>query len=92
MDIPPPSPTTAPSSTVGVGSSAAPFDYVNDFQNLSERLDTISLDAQQLRLDHQKDICRLTRDMHTLTRDFHAYREEQDQRFRELLAQQADML
>ena len=46
MDIPPPSPTAAPSPTVGVGSSAALFDYASASQNLSKLLDTISLDVQ----------------------------------------------
>ena len=44
MDIPPPSPTDAPSSIAGASSLAAPFDYASAFKNLSERLDTISLD------------------------------------------------
>ena len=68
IDIPPPSPTNALSSTAGIGSSAAPFDYASAFQTLSERLDTISLDVQQICLDHQED-------MRTLIGDFHAYRE-----------------
>ena len=84
IDIPPPSLTAAPSSTTGVGSSATPFDYVNAFQNLSERLDTISPNIQQMRLDHQED-------MRTLTGDFHAYQEEQDRCLHELLAQQSEM-
>ena len=69
MDTPPHSPTVASSLTASVGSSAAPFDYANDFQNLCDRLDTISLDVQQLQLDHQED-------MRTLIGDFQAYREE----------------
>ena len=52
MDIPPPSltiasPTAALSSTTGAGSSPASFDYASAFQNLSLRLDTISLDVVQ---------------------------------------------
>ena len=73
MDIPPPSPTTtpspstiAPSPTPGAGSSSLSFNYANAFQDLSQRLDTISLHVQQLQLDHQED-------MHTLNRDFYAY-------------------
>ena len=46
LDIPPPSPTTAPSLTTSVGFSSAPFDYSSAFQNLSKHLDTISLDVQ----------------------------------------------
>ena len=84
MDIPPPSPTAAPSPTAGVGSLAATFNYVSAFQNLSERLDTISLDVQQMCLDHQED-------MRTLTGNFHAYCDKQDQRFCELMAQQSEM-
>ena len=53
----------------GVGSLAASFDYASIFQNLSECLNTISLNVQQKSLDHQKD-------MLTLTGDFQAYREE----------------
>ena len=44
MDIPPPSPTDAPSPpppTAGAGSSSAP---PNSYQNLSQSLDTMSLD------------------------------------------------
>ena len=80
MDIPPLSPTVVSSLTVGTGSSAAPFDYASAFQNLSECLDTISLDVQQTRLNHQEDMC-------TLIGDFQAYRDEQDRYFHKLLAQ-----
>ena len=45
MDIPPPSPSAAHFPTDGVGFSAALFNYASTFQNLSERLDTISLDV-----------------------------------------------
>ena len=46
MDIPPPSLIAAPSPTAGTGSSSALLDYSSAFQNLSEHLDTISLDVQ----------------------------------------------
>ena len=51
MDIPPPSPTTVLSSflpTAGARSSSATFDYASALQNLSQGLDTISLDVQQM--------------------------------------------
>ena len=76
MDIPPPSPTAPPSpppSTDGTGSSSAPPNW---YQHLSQRLDTISLDVQQLHQDHQEDMHLLNADVRTLSRDFHAYREE----------------
>ena len=55
MDIPPTSLTDAPSPppTTSVGSSSAPL---GQYQNLSQHLDTISLDIQQLRQDDQDDI------------------------------------
>ena len=80
MDIPPFLPTVAPSPLVGIGSSATPFDYSSVFQNLCERLDRISFDIQQMRLNQQEDMC-------TFTGDFHAYREAQDRHFQELMAQ-----
>ena len=83
MDILPPSPTTALSLTIGAGSLVALLDYVSAFQNLTKCLDTISLDVQQMLLDHQED-------MRTLTGNFQVY-EEHDRRSRELLAQQTDM-
>ena len=60
MDIPPPSPTTSPSPhspppapfTVA-GSSSAPPDW---YQRLSQHLDTMSLDVQQMHRDHQEDM------------------------------------
>ena len=52
IDIPPPSPTAASSSTSCVGSSTAHFDYASAFQNLSKHLDTISLDVQQMPFNH----------------------------------------
>ena len=69
MDIPPPSLTAAPSLIAGANSLVAPFDYVSAFQNLFERLDTISLNVQQMCLDYQEDMC-------TLTNNFQVYREE----------------
>ena len=84
VDIAPPLPITAPSPTAGVGSLTTPFDYAIAFQHLFECLDTISLNVQQIRLDHQED-------MHTLTSDFHAYREKQDRRFQKFMAQQSEM-
>ena len=61
MDIPPPSPvvpspTTMPSLTIGVGSSTTPFDYASAFQTFSERLDSISLDVQQIWLDDVQNL------------------------------------
>ena len=56
MDISPTSLTNAPSPpppTTSVGSSSAPPDQ---YQNLSQCLDTISLIIQQLQKDHQDDI------------------------------------
>ena len=76
MDIPPPSPTGAPSPstppTVGAGSSAAPPDW---YQNLPQRLDTLSLDIQELRQYHQDDIHILSEEQ---DRRFHTLSEEQD--------------
>ena len=66
MDILSPSHTTAPSQTTGPSSLAGPLDYASAFQNLFERLDTISLDVQQMNLDQQEDMC-------TLTGNFQAY-------------------
>ena len=91
MDIPPLSPTAAPSLTPGAGFSSTSFDYASALQDLFHHLDTISLDVQQLQLDHQEDMRILIGDMCTLTGDFHAYREEQNRRLQELLAQQANM-
>ena len=74
MNIPPTSPTDAPSPpppTAGAGSSSTSPDW---YQNLSQHLDTLSLDIQQMRLDHQYD-------MHTLS-------EEQDRRLRTLSKEQ----
>ena len=57
MDIRPPSPTGAPSPptppTGRVGSSSAPPNW---YRNLSQLLDTMSLDIQQLQQNHQDDI------------------------------------
>ena len=70
MEIPPPSPTTQmnvhsclliaspPPSTTDVGSSSA---LLNWYQNLSQCLDTISLDIQQLQQDYQDDIRTLSK-------------------------------
>ena len=52
-------------SPIGVGSSE-PFNYASAFQSINECLDTISLDVQQICLDHQEG-------MHTLTGEFHVY-------------------
>ena len=67
MDIPPPSPTapTSPHSlahahATDVRSSSAPPNW---YQRLSQRLDTMSLDYQQMHRNHQEDMreqaCRL---------------------------------
>ena len=72
MNIPLPSPAAAlspPPSTTGAKASSTPVDW---YQNLSQHLVTISLDIQQLRLDHQEDMNSLF--------------EEQDRHFRELFA------
>ena len=71
MDILPSSATDALSPTIvvsldGASFSAATFDYASVFQSLKEHLNTIFLDVQQMRLDHQEDIC-------TLTSNFHVY-------------------
>ena len=88
MDIPPPSPIDAPSPpplTVGTCSSST---LPNWYQNLSQHLDTISLDIQQLRQDHQDDIRSLSEEQdQRLCTLF----EEQDCRFREIMAQQAEL-
>ena len=99
MDIPPPSPTHAPlppPPTASAGSFAAPPDW---YQNLSQHLDTMSLNVQQLRQDHQDDIRILfekqDRRFRTLSeeqdRRLCTLVEEQDHRFREIMAQQADL-
>ena len=59
MDIPPPSPTapvsphSPPPTTTAAGSSSAPPDW---YQRLSQCLDTMSLDVQQMHCDHQEDM------------------------------------
>ena len=67
MDIPPPSPIALaslhsphPAPTTTGGSSSAPPDW---YQRLSQRLDTISLDFQQMSLDYQQMHCDHQEDM-----------------------------
>lgn len=64
--------------------SPLPIDVSSMFQSLNECLDTISLDVQQLRHDHEED-------MQTFASNFCASQEAQDWSYQEFLAQYAEM-
>ena len=96
MDIPPPSPTAPayphvptpapPTHRPGTGSSSTPPDW---YQSLSQRIDTIAVDIQQLHVDHQHDIRQL-REAHQL--DIRQLSAEHDRRFREIMDHQTEMM